>query len=162
MTRVLSIHGRLRVERLLSALARFGLPSAIVNMVRGIYASRFFVIKDHTGTSSERRQDSGIAQGCPLSPYLFIIVQTVMMHDMYASLKLRKELEFVETQEVLYADDTVLASGDGATMQKLLNAIVEEGAHYGLELNWAKTHQMQMRRHRVCARDRLPRSNDHL
>eukprot|EP00959_Pyramimonas_sp_CCMP1952_P144549 3025546-Pyramimonas_sp.AAC.1 len=38
--------------------------------------TRYFTILDHCGKSSQRRQAAGIAQGCPLSPYLFIIVQT--------------------------------------------------------------------------------------
>ena len=36
--------------------------------------------------SSERRQNSGIRQGCPLSTYLFIIVMTVIMRDINSKL----------------------------------------------------------------------------
>ena len=36
--------------------------------------------------SSERRQNSGIRQGCPLSPYLFIMLMTVMMRDINSNL----------------------------------------------------------------------------
>ena len=63
------------------ALRRFGLPADMVAMIGAIYSARYFSIVDHTGNSTEREQRAGIAQGCPLSPYLFIAVQTVMLHD---------------------------------------------------------------------------------
>ena len=113
-------------------------------MVRSIYSARFFVIQDHTGTSTERRQNAGIAQGCPLSPYLFIAVQTVMLHDAIDSLHLEEEPGYVVTRDVLYADDTLLVSQHQSNLQNMLNAIIEEGRNYGLELNWGKTVQMQI------------------
>ena len=48
------------------------------------------------------------------------------------------------TRDVLYADDTLLMSSHMANLQKLLEAIVSEGALYGLELNWQKTQQVQI------------------
>ena len=47
------------------------------------------------------------------------------------------------TRDVLYADDTLLVSQHQSNLQTMLNAIVEEGRKYGLELNWEKTAQMQ-------------------
>eukprot|EP00959_Pyramimonas_sp_CCMP1952_P159004 3325157-Pyramimonas_sp.AAC.1 len=46
-----------------------------------IYAERSFLLKNPAGDSSVRQQRTGIVQGCPLSPYLFIILQTVMFYD---------------------------------------------------------------------------------
>ena len=135
---------RLKPEALCRALLRFGLPQDFVNMISGIYSSRSFKIKDHSGTSSERRQWAGIAQGCPLSPYLFIAVQTVMLHDVYAGLELLDEPGYVVTRDVLYADDTLLLSRDASNVQAALTKIVHEGKKYGLELNWAKTVQVQV------------------
>ena len=135
---------RMKTDSMLSALRRFGLPEEFVSMVNGIYQARLFVIRDHTGTSSERSQECGIAQGCPLSPYLFIMVQTVMLHDVYATTVLDIEPDFIVTHDVLYADDTLLASSSAANMQRLVNAVVQEGAPYGLEINWSKTIQIQV------------------
>ena len=125
-------------------LGRFGVLADMVDIIKSIYSTRFFVIKDHTGTSTERRQNAGIAQGCPLSPYLFIAVQTVMLHDAIDTLQVEDEPGYVVTRDVLYADDTLLVSQHQSNFQNMLNAIVGEGLNYGLELNWGKTIHMQI------------------
>ena len=72
---------RIRVDSMIKALTRFGLPGAIVDMIHDIYSARHFFIQDHAGPSTVRSQCSGIAQGCQLSPFLFILVQTVILRD---------------------------------------------------------------------------------
>ena len=116
----------------------------MVAMVASIYSARYFNIVDHTGNSTERQQRAGIAQGCPLSPYLFIAVQSVMLHDALNDIQYDPDPEYVVTRDILYADDTLLASQSSLNLQNMLNAIVTEGAKYGLELNWEKTLQMQI------------------
>ena len=68
-------------ESLLQALRKFGVPEAFVKMVSSIYTDRSFVVADCGETSGRHRQLSGICQGCPLSPFLFIIVMTVLMEQ---------------------------------------------------------------------------------
>ena len=113
-------------------------------MISAIYSARYFTVFDHAGQSTERKQVAGIAQGCPLSPYLFIAVQTVMLHDVYRGVTLKEEPSYVVTRDVLYADDTLLASTHVENLQVILDAIVAAGREYGLELNWAKTLQIQI------------------
>ena len=67
-----------------------------------------------------------------------------MFHDIYNLLHLDPEPPFVVTREVLYADDSLLMSSSPRNLQALLNAVVAEGAKYGLELHWGKTYQMQV------------------
>ena len=135
---------RLKPDCMCDALGRFGVPVEMVDMIRSIYRARYFEISDHTGLSSERSQKAGIAQGCPLSPYLFIAVQSVMLHDVFDKLSLIEEPAFLEIRDLLYADDTLLMSAHTSNLQAMLDGIVEEGARYGLELNWKKTVQMQI------------------
>ena len=132
---------------LLKSLSRFGLPNAFVEMIGAIYSSRTFFVSE-CGTASETcEQRFGISQGCPLSPYLFIMLMSVLITD--AQGKLRTDHGVVlppdAFNELLYADDTLLIGAHGAAMQKYLECIMELGAEYGLELNWKKVELLRAR-----------------
>ena len=101
---------RVRADSLIKALTRFGIPEYVIKLIESIYEERQFFIQDHYGDSKICYQSAGIAQGCPLSPFLFIIVQSVMFHDIYNEVQLVPDAPYVVTNEVLYADDTVLLS----------------------------------------------------
>ena len=40
-----------------------------------------FIVKDAGSTSHWQKQEFGISQGCPLSPFLFVILMTVLLGD---------------------------------------------------------------------------------
>ena len=69
---------RVKRQSMMSALKRFGIPGVMVQVIDSIYTDRRFLIQDHAGQSGAHPQATGIAQGCPLWPYLFIIVQSVL------------------------------------------------------------------------------------
>ena len=134
---------RIKHDTLLDALRRFGIPTDMLNMIAAIYRYRSFVLRDPVVNSSQRPQAAGIAQGCPLSPYLFIIVQSVMFYDvdnrmagLHAAVR---EPDYLACSDLLYADDTMLLSSDSGKLQTLLNTVIDEGARYGLDLNLDKT-----------------------
>ena len=116
----------------------------LCKVIGSIYVERKFFIQDHCGVSKIHQQHAGIAQGCPLSPFLFIIVQSVMFEDIYNQVQLDADAPYIVTNEILYADDTVLLSSSPTNCQRLLDEVVSEGAKYGLELNWTKTYQMNV------------------
>ena len=79
--------------------------------------------------------------GCPLSPYLFIIVMSVMFADINKddNLKLVQHRPPGATfDEVLYADDTICVSENEHALNWLLEQLEIEGAGYGLKLNKTK------------------------
>ena len=118
------------VEGLLTALRRFGLSHHIVQMVAEIYRDRKFVVADSGHISQEYAQSSGISQGCPLSPFLFNILMSILIHD--AKLKLQADLEVsafetLKVHDILYADDTLLIAQSKAVIESYMQCIGECG-----------------------------------
>ena len=139
---------RVRSDSLLTALKRFGVPSHMLDMIGAIYAQRTFDVRDVGGASKTHRQNAGIAQGCPLSPYLFVMVMSVLLADVAANLRSEKYTEkspYIVTEDVLYADDTLLVATDVKKLQRHLDLIEQAGRSYGLELNLAKTVLLKIR-----------------
>ena len=63
---------------LCTSLRRFGIPEEFVEMIRDIYSERKFTVRDAGIESEFHDQHNGISQGCPLSPFLFVIIMTTI------------------------------------------------------------------------------------
>ena len=103
-------------EGMLHALARFGLPPAFIDMVRAIYTDRSCQVRDSGRVSDVHAQRFGILQGCPLSPFLFSILMTVLIRDAKDQLHAQfgaDRFGALGLGEILYADDTLLMGCDG-------------------------------------------------
>ena len=131
---------------LLAALRRFGLPQKMLNIISNIYTDRTFSVLDFGVRSSIRKQHFGISQGCPLSPYLFIMVMTVLLHDAQSMLQVEYGIVLSDSEinELVYADDTLLVSSNAEVLQKYLQCLASVGRDYGLTLNWSKVEQMNI------------------
>jgi hypothetical protein len=138
-------------EALMVALRRFGLPAQLVNTIALIYADRRFRVMDGGQFSEEKKQAAGISQGCPLSPFLFVMLMTVLMHDAVRSLPAEDQRlhEIGSLASLLYADDTLLLGVSAPALQRLLDAVATVGAQYGLALHWGKFQLIQIRCHRT-------------
>ena len=66
---------------MMTALDQFGIPPNYLSMISDIYTDPVVQVVSRDGQVAKGRVDAGIRQGCPLSPYLFIIVLSVMMSD---------------------------------------------------------------------------------
>jgi len=137
---------RVKPEALLRALDRFGLSEGILAMIGAIYESRTFSIRDGGGRSAVHKQAAGIAQGCPLSPYLFVMAMTVLLDEVDANLVEQgmrpapgQDAPYIVTRDILYADDTLLVATHSHALQKHLDAVIQAGRGYGLEINFGKT-----------------------
>ena len=66
-----------------TALERMGTPQKIVNIIKQSYANTTFQVNKDGELSGVKIQGSGIRQGCPLSPYLFVLVMTAKQNSRY-------------------------------------------------------------------------------
>ena len=93
------------------------------------YNNPIFKVIHEDGESEFKKQNTGIRQGCPLSPYLSTLVTTVMFHDIHKEVDhklnglLTGRVDGLDYSEILYADDTMLALKDTKSANTLLQAI---------------------------------------
>jgi len=138
----------INAESLLQALRKFGIPEPFVQMAQSIYTDRAFVVSECGETSDRRPQLSGICQGCPLSPFLFVIVMTVLM-DIARSELSQESLEAIgqhSLYDILYADDTIILGTSAPCVTEIAEAIERAGRQFGMTLHWGKTQALS-----VCA-----------
>ena len=120
-------------------------PTKAINAIKQLYKNPTFKVCMEGHESGWIRQETGIRQGCPLSPYLFLILMTCLFHDVHKNDRLKTiehRIKGMEEDEILYADDTICMSEDEETMNIILNEIEKEGATSRLKLNKTKCEHM--------------------
>ena len=68
-------------SRMAEALERLRAPQKMVKVIMALYRKPQFRVRHGAETSDTKEQKYGIRQGCPLSPYLFILVMLVIFRD---------------------------------------------------------------------------------
>ena len=129
---------------MLEALERLGLSGKMLAAVGSIYHSPTFSTKGFQGQLAHGTVGSGIRQGCPLSPYLFILVLTVIFHDtddllMSRGIATNTWSVGYPTFDLEYADDTLLMGLTEHQLNGMLLALEEVASTYGMTLNQTKT-----------------------
>ena len=127
-------------QALMLALQRFGISQPMMEAIADIYTDRSFCVSDEGHMSTARPQKAGISQGCPLSPFLFGILMTVLMTDAQARLSsaAREALDKGNLEDVLFADDTLVIGSVGTHVEQYMEAIEACGREYGLQIHWGK------------------------
>ena len=133
-------------DRMTKAIKSLGIPNKIINVINEIYREPNYTIVDKDTTTDPRIQRAGIRQGCPLSPYLFVMLMAVIMYGVEKGLS-EQELGTVENSKLhkqvsgklLYADDTIIMAQKAEAVE-----IIEAESHkYALKLNQGKCIQIQ-------------------
>ena len=127
-------------DKLTESLRRMGAPSKLIALVKAIYENPRFQIKIAEGLSDDFPQATGIRQGCPLSPYLYIIATSCLLRDL---LKDYPPMAAVlptgaAYPALLFADDTLLLTNTARQMNTLLSLVIDHSRPYNLLLNKAK------------------------
>ncbi len=132
---------KINQSRMLEALGRLNIPSPMMHMIGAIYDNPLFRVRHKEQVTDYERQSTGIRQGCPLSPYLFILVMSVMFSDIHRARGRdinKGRINGITFTEILYADDTLLVSKNTTAARKMLAAIEEESKYYNMKLNHDK------------------------
>ena len=118
-------------HRLLDCLRRLNIPEPMIKNIAALYENPMFKVVFPGEESEEFKQDSGIRQGCPLSPFLLILLMTVLFHVHCQNWRNigGGRVPGISFTELLYADDTVLVAKDTRTVLTLLNAIEIESEY---------------------------------
>ena len=120
-----------------NAMERMEIKPELISLVKTQYKSTKFKVEIDGRASDWQTQSTGIRQGCPLSPYLFLIVTTTMFYDVHQETDRylsNQRVPGADFDEVTYADDPICISTDTMAMNKFLEAIEWEGFRYGLKL----------------------------
>ena len=147
-----SSHGaKVSQSKMIRTIRRLGVPEKTINMIKAIYLAPNYLITEKDVTTTPRIQKTGIRQGCPLSPYLFIMLMTVIMHDVESSLT-EQELDTTNRDrlhkqvngKLLYTDDTIIMAKTAESVETILHRIELESSKYSSKLNQNKYIHIQM------------------
>ena len=122
---------------------RLGVDRHYIDIIEDLYTDQTFQVKGFQGQTTQAKPHTGVRQGCPLSPYPFIMVMTVSLNDVYG--RLLRQGAPTKTWSVgkpvydlEYADDTLLMAVTTPQAEEILKAVQVEASVYGLELNLDK------------------------
>lgn len=96
-------------SELIEALDRLAFFDRFLKITKSLYNFPTFFVQDQYSTSTQKTQLTGIRHGCPLSPYLFLLVMTCIDHDVKRSSSRtvsNARIPGVVFDAVYYADDT--------------------------------------------------------
>ena len=128
-------------EKMFLSLARLNIPEDMLDAIKALYRIPMFQVNHNSHTSNRFTQRTGIRQGCPLSPFLFILTMHVMFSDVKDSFQdtnRRKSFQGINFQELLYADDTLIVAKNQKTANDYLHLIEAQSEYLHLKLNQSK------------------------
>ena len=130
-------------QSLIIALRKLGVHPHYLEILQDLYSSPEFCTQGYSADKQRGKVHTGIRQGCPLSPYLFIMLMTVPFHDVDSKLRATGTPQNTWSvgkpiYDLEYADDTALMALSLEQLESFLHAVQVEATLYGLELNTEK------------------------
>lgn len=127
-------------------MEKMGFPSEFTHMVALLFKDAAATVKVNGTPSSLFDIERGVRQGCPLAPYLFLIIAKVLnvmvTKEMVDGNVQGISLPFHGQQQIMaqYADDTSFTLlGEEPKVKFLINTLKSICMATGLILNWSKS-----------------------
>ena len=127
---------RVNWSKLWTALAAHGVSQHLVWIIQCLYWKQEGCVKGEVDLSNRFRINSGVRQGCVLSPTLFSSVQQWAMHA-HCGIDLQDALP--KLLDPRFADDILLFARTAHETIFLFESLMQEFAEVGLLLNGGKT-----------------------
>jgi len=116
---------------LTATLSKFGISKNFINIINGCISNPWTAPLINGHPSKYFRNSRGLRQGCPLSPFLYIIMaETLSVH--LEHLRRQKEITGIciergtkEINHSLFADDTLLIGGASSLMAKRFKKVLD-------------------------------------
>ena len=129
---------------MIDAIRRLGTSEKMISNIAAIYSSPTFFTQGMHGNRASGKVGAGIHQGCPLSPYIFIAVLSVIFAEVDEGLLQQGTATNTwsvghPVYDLEYADDTLLLGITSPQLQSILHTLETVAATYGLKLNQEKT-----------------------
>ena len=125
---------------ILDSLRIFNFGEQFINWVKIIYCNTQSTVINNGHSSGFFSLERGIRQGCPLSPYLFIISVEIMAHVIRNDESIHGiKIDNTEFKISQLADDTTIFVLDLQSVSRVLKVINDFEAISGLKLNTEKT-----------------------
>ncbi|KAJ0392749.1 hypothetical protein ATCC90586_008849 [Pythium insidiosum] len=122
------------------ALVRYGFPADFARAVDAIHSGTSVRFSVASALSGHVAVSTGIRQGCPLAPLLFVIAINTLLEALQAEHRLPGvRVNDVTVTGVGYADDTGVYLTDPRDEPILLSLLGDFGAASGLRINISKS-----------------------
>ena len=72
---------KVRQDAIPKVMERFNIDVQLINLAKAAYNDPSFLVEEMGETSKKYKQETGIRQRCPLSPYLFLLVMAAIFED---------------------------------------------------------------------------------
>ena len=122
-------------------MKHFNFGASLVTWFKFFYTNISSCIQNNGWSSEFFSLSRGVRQGCPLSPYLFILCAEVLANAVRKDENIRGiNIANVECKRSLYADDTtVILDGSELSISRSLLLLDNFAISSGLKINYKKT-----------------------
>jgi hypothetical protein len=131
-------------EFLYYKLLKLNITGKFYSVIKSMYSNVEYCVKVPGGLTKSFDSQSGVKQGCNLSPTLSNIFQNDL-HDIFGSECDPVSLDNLTFNSMSWADDLVLFSTSPKGLQTCLDRLQKYSYKWGLEVNTAKTKCMTLR-----------------
>ena len=138
-------------NKMFQILLAYGIPPQIVEAIKVMYLNTSALVMTPEGNTDIFSIDTGVLQGDPLAPFLFIICLDYALRNAITpsdglTLKRRQSRRHPEEvlSELAYADDIALLDNTLKEVEDLLHRVEEAAQSIGLFLNASKTKYMHL------------------